>query len=138
MEEESPERGNLIFVDSSYFIARADKADHWHEKALKISEGLLANAVILDYVILEAVTVIGRRGGGRAGTDLYEYLINNFQIVYVDEDILRQDMKIYLKYEGALSVADVASIEIMRRRDIKKIASFDADFDRVPGISRVH
>jgi len=128
----------LIFVDSSYFIARADKADRWHERALKIAEGMLTNAMISDYVVLEAVTVIGRRGGGRAGTDLYEYLINNFQVVYVNEDILRQGMEIYLKYDAALSVADVASIEVMRKRGIKKIVSFDTDFDKVPGISRVH
>lgn len=128
----------MIFVDSSYLIARADKADRWHGSALKISEDMIADAVVSDFVVLEAVTTIGYHSGGKAGMDLYEFLVDNFRIVYVDEDLLKQSMEVYLKYDGRLSVADAVSVEIMRRRGIKKIISFDADFDKVPGISRIH
>lgn len=138
MEKESSERGNLIFVDSSYFIAFADKADRWHNAAVKLSGNLKADFVISDHVIAEAVSTIGRRGGGKAGMDLYEFLVNNRHVVYVDEELLKQSMEIYLKYDGTLSVADAVSLEIMRRRGIKKIVSFDADFDKVTGITRIH
>jgi predicted nucleic acid-binding protein len=47
-------------------------------------------------------------------------------------------MEIFLKYGGKLSVADSVSIAIMKRRGIKKIISFDSDFDRVKGISRIY
>jgi hypothetical protein len=138
MEKEGPERGTLIFVDSSYFIARVDRADRWHDKALKIPESTLADGMISDYVVLEAVTVVGRRKGGKEGVDLYEFLTDNFEIVYVDDEILKQGMQIYLKHDGLLSVADAVTVEIMRRRDVKDIVSFDSDFDRVPGITRIH
>jgi predicted nucleic acid-binding protein len=65
-------------------------------------------------------------------------LVNNFQVIYVDEELLKQSMEIYLKYDGTLSVAGAVSLEIMRRRGIKKIVSFGADLDKVAGIARVH
>jgi len=125
-------------VDSSYFIAFADKADRWHKDAIELSENLKAGVVISDYVIAEAVSTIGHRGGGKAGIELYEFLANNFQVVYVDEELLKQSMETYLKYDGTLSVADAVSVEVMRRRGIRKIVSFDADFDKVTGTSRIH
>ncbi len=125
-------------MDSSYFIAFADKADSWHKDAIGLSESLKAGVVISDYVIAEAVSTIGHRGGGKAGVELYEFLANNFQVVYVDEKLLKQSMETYLKYDGTLSVADAVSVEVMRRRGVRKIVSFDADFDKVTGISRIH
>ena len=138
MEKEGSKRGNLIFVDSSYFIAFADKADRWHKDAVKLSENIKTGVVVSDYVIAEAVSTIGHRGGGKAGIDLYDFLINNFQVIYVDEELLKQSMEVYLKYDGTLSVADAVSVEVMRRHGIKKIISFDADFDKVTSISRIH
>ncbi|MFN4132839.1 MAG: type II toxin-antitoxin system VapC family toxin [Candidatus Hadarchaeales archaeon] len=128
----------MIFIDSSYFIARVDKADRWHRRALEIPESMLADGVVSDYVILETVTVVGHRKGGKEGCCLYDFFMDNFEVVYVDEDILERSMKIYLEYGGALSVADAVAVEIMSEHNIKKIVSFDADFDKVPGILRVH
>lgn len=125
-------------MDTSYLVALADKKDSWYERALKIPKGLLKKGVTSDYVLSEAVTIIGHRGGGNAGFELYDFIISNLQLIYVDEDLLRQSMETYPKYDGTLSVADAVSVEIMRRRGIKKIASFDADFDKVAGISRIH
>ena len=127
----------MIFVDSSYLIALADEADSWHRRALKVSKDLPAGGIISDYVLSEAVTIVGHRGGGKAGRNLYESLIDNFEVVYVDEGLLGESMDVYLKYDGTLSVADAVSVEIMRRRGIKKIVSFDRDFDKVEGISRI-
>jgi hypothetical protein len=138
MEKESSERRSLIFVDSSYFIAFADKADRWHKNAVKLSENIKTGVVVSDYVIVEAVSTIGHRGGGKAGADLYDFLVHNFQVTYVDEELLKQSMDVYLGYDGTLSVADAVSVEVMRRRGINKIVSFDADFDKVVGISRIH
>lgn len=127
----------MIFVDSSYLIALVDEADSWHRRALKVSKDLPAGGIISDYVLLEAVTIIGHRGGGKAGRDLYESLMDNFQVVYLDKDLLGGSMDVYLEYDGMLSVADAVSVEIMRRRGIKRVVSFDKDFDKVEGISRI-
>ncbi|KZX16158.1 hypothetical protein MBCUT_10240 [Methanobrevibacter cuticularis] len=43
--------------------------------------------------------------------------------------------KMYLKYDGILSLLGAAKIRIMKDLDIKKICSVDSDFDKVKSIS---
>lgn len=43
--------------------------------------------------------------------------------------MLENTIPTYLKYDGRLSVADAISVEIIHRRGINKIVSFDEDFD---------
>jgi predicted nucleic acid-binding protein len=41
-------------------------------------------------------------------------------------------------YDGSISLADAASVEIMKKHGIKRILSFDRDFDKIPEIDRIH
>jgi predicted nucleic acid-binding protein len=127
----------LIFVDSSFFIAIADKKDQWHEKARKITNDLKKDLLITNLVLVESVTAIGARGGGKAGTALYDYLSDNCKIIYVLKDDIDMGMKIFLKYDGTLSVADSISIVVMESKGIDQILSFDRDFDKVEGLKRI-
>jgi predicted nucleic acid-binding protein len=127
----------VIFVDSSYFIAIADQKDQWHERAKKLSTKLHNKPVITDLVLSESVTAVGARGGGKAGMTLYEYIIDNCEVVCMTMDMLEKAMEVFLKYNGNLSLADAASVAVMRSRDITSILSFDEDFDRVAGITRL-
>jgi hypothetical protein len=128
----------MIFADSSYFIGLADLKDQWHPQAVGILKKVKDKFMISDLVLSETVTSIGSRAGGKAGKRIYDYFIDNCEIVFVDDDLLWEAMEIFLKYGGKLSVADSVSIAIMKRRGIKKIISFDSDFDRVKGISRIY
>ncbi len=127
----------MIFADSSYFIGLADKRDQWHGKALGVLRKARDEMLISDLVISESVTSVGSRAGGKAGKKLYDFFIDNCEIVYVDDDLLSEGMEIFLKYDGKLSVADSVSVAIMKRRGVKRIVSFDSDFDRMKGITRV-
>ncbi len=46
-------------------------------------------------------------------------------------------MDAFLKYDGSISLADASSIEIMKKYGIKKIISFDSDFDKANEIDRI-
>jgi predicted nucleic acid-binding protein len=46
-------------------------------------------------------------------------------------------MKIYLKYDGSLSLADSLSLQIMNEQNIREIVSFDIDFDKVKEIQKI-
>jgi len=127
----------LIFVDSSFFIALANSRDRWHGRAEELARSLTEAKLVTELVIAESVTCIGALGGGKAGTEVYEAITENCEVVFVDKRLLTDCMEVYLKYDGTLSLADAASIAIMRERGIKEIVSFDADFDRVKGISRI-
>ena len=129
----------MIFVDSSFFIALVDRKDQWHSAAKAVLP-LLADETILisDLIIAESVTIIGRRSGGKPGVQLYHYFTDNCDLVFTDEKILNGGMSVFLRYDGTLSVSDAVSVFIMERENIDRIVSFDADFDKVEGIVRIH
>ncbi len=128
----------MILADSSFFIGLADKKDQWHDNALRVLDRIEGEMVVSDLIISESVSSIGNRAGGKAGKKLYELFLDNCQIEYVNEELLHEGMKIFLKYDGRLSVLDSVSVAIMKKRKISRIISFDSDFDKVKGIKRVH
>ena len=129
----------MIFVDSSFFIGLIDRKDQWHPAAKAILPVLTGETVLIsDLVIVESVTIIGRRSGGKAGEQLYHYFVDNCDLVLSDEKILKGGMSVFLRYDGTLSVSDAVSVFIMQKKNIDRILSFDSDFDKVQGIVRIH
>jgi len=128
----------MILVDSSVFIALADRKDQWHTKALGLTDLLDHEPIVIsDLIISEVLTVIGKRSGGKAGKQLYDYFIDNCRIIYADEKVLEGAIPVFVKYDGKLSVSDAISVHIMSLKNIQKILSFDSDFDKVEGLSRI-
>ena len=129
----------MIFVDSSFFIALVDRKDPWHPAAKAILPVLADETIIIsDLTIAESVTIIGWRSGGKAGEQLYHYFMDNCDLVVTDEKILKGGMVDFLRYDGTLSVSDAVSVFIIKKKHIDRILSFDADFDKVEGIARIH
>jgi len=127
----------MIFADSSYFIGIAREKDRWHKDALRVAERNNEALLISDLIISESVTLVGSLEGGKAGKILYEYFVDNCKIAFIDSDLLENAMQTFLMYDGTLSLADAASVEIMHEHEIDKIVSFDRDFDKVNGIKRI-
>ncbi len=126
----------MIFADSSYFVARLKKGDQWHKDAmnLKIKEQLL----ISELIISESITMVGSFEGGKVGKTLYEFFLDECTIEYLDEKMMERSMDTFLKYDGTISLTDSSSFEIMKKYHVKKIISFDSDFDKVQEIVRIH
>jgi len=128
----------MIFIDSSFFIAYFNENDKWHKKSLKVAN--LINhreKIISNLIISETVTTIGSLFKGKAGDIAYNHLIKNYNVIYDNRNKSQDAMKIYLHYDGNLSFADSLSVQIMDEMNIKEIASFDSDFDKVNGIQRI-
>ena len=128
----------MIFADSSFFIAIAREKDRWHKDALKLAEKIKEPLLISELIISESITMMGSFEGGKAGKTLYEYFQDNCRIEFINEEMLEKAMNTFLKYDGSISLADASSIEIMKEHGIKKIFSFDSDFDKVHEIDRIH
>lgn len=127
----------MIFADSSYFIALAREKDRWHKDALKLTGKINDSFLVSDLIISESVTLVGSLEGGKAGKLLYEYFIDDCKIEFVGSEMLAKGMETFLKYDGSISLADAVSVQIMKGYNIKKIISFDGDFDKVKEIERV-
>lgn len=128
----------MIVADSSYFVALADRKDRWHREAVRVRGSVPQEFLVSDLVLAEVVTIIGDRRGGKPAQTLYEYFIDECELEFVSEDLLRDAVAVHFQYDGGLSVADCASVVLMTRRGIRDIVSFDRDFDKVRGIRRIH
>lgn len=128
----------MILVDSSVFIALADARDQWHGAAKALIPSIEHDDIVVsDLIIAEVVTEIGRRAGGKEGMKLYHYFTDNCAVVYGDESMIQSAMKIFLRYDGSLSLSDALSVQIMETTHTRKILSFNSDFDKIKGIERI-
>jgi predicted nucleic acid-binding protein len=128
----------VILGDSTYFVALANREDRWHRDAVRVSKSLRDRIVVTDLTVAESVTLVGSRTRAKGGMSLFQYFFDDCDVVFANEDLLRSAMSHWLRYDGRLSVPDCVSIEVMSRRSISRLLSFDSDFDRVRGIDRVH
>lgn len=135
--------GALILLDSSAIVAYQNEADENHTKATRIlndvAAGKYASSVITDYVFDEIVTVmLVKTRDLRKAVDTGEKLLAASRFVRVEADsfdlawsIFKEQRKTYLSF------TDCTSIAVCRANGISNIATFDEDFNRVPGLTIV-
>ena len=128
----------MIFVDSSYFIAVANREDRWHGDAKRLMRRLEREDLLTsDLVLSEAVTGVGSVLGGKAGKEAYDVIVDNCSVELATGERRAHAITMFLHYDGALSFADAVSIVLMQEMGTQAIASFDGDFDKVRGIERL-
>ena len=123
-----------VFVDTSAWLALADKADRSHMTAVKRSIAIKkqkAELVTSEYVLDESITIIRYRVSHAAAVTFGDSLWKS-NLVTV-EDVNEQDRHaawdIFRKYaDKSLSYTDCASFCLMKRLRIKKAFTFDSHF----------
>lgn len=129
----------MIFLDASFFIAASIKKDQWHGRVRKILPEVQKQDKVTSILVLsEAVTMVGSLAGGKKGIRLYNYISDNHEVKYVDNELSSRAMNTFLQYDGVLSFADAISLELMKAFKIDTIVSFDSDFDKADEIVRIH
>lgn len=130
----------MIFLDSSLLIAAADQDDQFHKRAKELIPELKEEKFLSELIISESVTGVGARLGSKLAKEVFENLLYNpsVKVIYTNKRLLERAIQIYIKYDGRLSLADSVSVRIMYDNKIKKIASFDTDFDGLENVTRIH
>jgi uncharacterized protein len=126
-----------VFIDTSFVVGLADRSDQWHAAARRVAKKLPLHPSVTDLIVVEAVTIIGNRAGGKVARVLYDYFVDQCDVIFVDEPLLRSAIVQHTRFDGSLSLADCTTIATMAVRSDTKIASFDSDFDKVDGITRL-
>lgn len=130
----------MIFIDSNvpmYLIGRdhplKSQAERLLEAAIQGGERLVTSAEVLQE-ILHRYVAIDRRDAIQPAFDALIGVVD--EVVPVEEaDVLRaRDLVIRTK---VLSARDALHVAVMLGQGISRIISFDADFDRIPGIVRI-
>ena len=123
-----------VFVDTSAWVALADKDDSNHKKAAAVYPSLLQNQKALmtsNLVIAETYILLLSDLGHRAAIHFLEKIKASPRIVriYSNDDIERDGEEILKKYDDQdFSYADAVSFVIMKRQKIRKAFCFDKHF----------
>lgn len=131
----------MIFVDSNipmYLVGAAHplKADAQilMERTVAAGERLVTDAEALQE-ILHRYSAINRRDAiGPALETLLGVVDEVFPIEKAD--VLRASE--ILERSDGFSARDALHVAVMERYGVRRIVSFDADFDRWPGLTRLH
>ncbi|MCX6620915.1 MAG: type II toxin-antitoxin system VapC family toxin [Acidobacteria bacterium] len=131
----------MIFIDSNipmYLIG----APHRHkveaqlllERLVAAGQRLVTDAEVLQE-ILHRYTAIGKREAIRPAFQVVLDLVD--EVLGIERaDVLRAGE--IAQNPALMSARDAVHIAVMERHGIRSILSFDADFDRWPGLNRVH
>jgi predicted nucleic acid-binding protein len=131
----------LIFVDSNipmYLIGAA----HPHktdaqiilERLIAAGERLVTDAEVLQE-ILHRYTAIDRREAIGPALEVTLDLVD--EVLPIEKAEVMRAGEI-VQNRANLSARDALHIAIMERHEVRSILSFDGDFDRWPGLQRIH
>ena len=123
----------MIFVDTTFLIALLIKTDPLHEKALEISETIRERKVINNTVLNETLNAFTGKGG-KAGKELYQVILEMFDIRYLDEKDYENAIDIYLNFNSSINYSDCTILSTMIENKINRIVTFDSDFNKIKGI----
>lgn len=130
-----------VFIDTNIFVRHLtqDHAD-FSPKATaflgRVERGEI-QARTADTAIFETVFLLERRYG-RAKPDIRDgvlALVDLPALALPNKHRLGRVFELYI--DANLSFPDAYHVALMEQLGIKEIATFDTDFDRVPGIRRV-
>jgi len=131
----------LIFIDTNFFLGLFIKTDYWFTRASElIKEIPVKDRIICQAVLNETITLLGMKTDMSTCEIAYNYLRDTCTIFNETEisNYNTKIMKTYLEFNGDLSFTDCTIVESMMQLGIKKVVTFDKDFDKVNQIERIH
>jgi len=140
----------VVGIDTSVLIGLLDPKDVWHGPAVALKEAFQKRQVkvaMFDCVLAEAISTMARRIHEQPRTADLDHLLARISADDLREDILWVLPDVPVLYDdivelvrssnGELNFNDALIVLSCRHRDIPFIASFDRDFDSVPGLRRL-
>jgi len=131
----------LIFVDSNvpmYLIGAAHphkaEAQIILERLAAAGQRLVTDAEVLQE-ILHRYTAINKRDAIGPALQVTLGIID--QVLPIEKGDVMRAAEI-IRNPALLSARDAVHIAVMERHEIRSIFSFDDDFDRWPGLQRIH
>jgi hypothetical protein len=130
----------LIFIDSNipmYLIGAAHphktEAQLLLERLIASGQRLVTDAEVLQEILHRYTAINKREAIGPA----FQVTLDIVDEVFAIEkaDVLRAGE--IVQNRALLSARDAVHIAVMERQGIRSILSFDADFDRWPGLKRI-
>lgn len=131
----------MILLDTGFLIALFRRGDEYHTRASELQIQLDASGESLlfpECVLAEFASYIRRSDGAQRAAEASLALLElkRGSLVFPTELEVRNAFAVLKKFSFS-SYADALLVALADSRGIRKIASFDSDFDRVRGITRL-
>lgn len=136
MIQQSMDKPNTVFVDTSFFKGLIDSRDDFHQKAKDSWQKLKEeNATIItsNYVLDESFTLIRLRCGIKIADQFRDDIIKSSHVIKIMRVTVTDEAdawKWFLNDWSKLSFTDCVSFALMIRLDIALVATFDEYFNR--------
>ncbi len=125
----------MIFLDSSFFIAMMFPEDKNHIRSLELYHFLKhENGIINNTVLVEVLNTISRYNSRINPTSLYETLMENYFIDYLQAENYNKAFNKFDHYNYSINYSNCTILETMENNDVNKIVTFDPDFKKVDGL----
>lgn len=133
----------MIFLDTSFLVALELEKDENHADAAKINNeiiyGKYGSACISDYVFDEVVTLtLARTHDLAMAVKIGNNLKISVEFILLNESTLDDSWVLFCKQKTKrLSFTDCTTISLMKANNMRNIATFDKEFERIKGIHAI-
>lgn len=122
-----------LFVDTGAFIALADRADQYHEDAVRIAQSVWSSERLFtsDFVLDETATFLARALGAKRSVAFVRGVLDSpgYQVFFVDPALLVSSLDLLVRHAAlGISLTDASTMALVRSRKIDRIFTFDSDF----------
>ena len=133
---------SMMFFDSSFFIAFFIRTDNYHDLALKLYNLVFDESVLINSVVLTEVMnslKMTKHGPNYDGNldELFDFLVNYVELDFLTVDDYKSAFVNYKVQNQCINFSDFMILRTMGKYNISKIVSFDSDFDKIKGITRI-
>ena len=131
----------VAVIDTNVLVARVSSRDANHDAATAIvnaaDHGNLPTMRVTNYVLTETLNYLHERKQHRVAVKFYERLTEaaGFELVHTPKTDFSTAVELFERYDG-LSFGDATIGAYMNREGLKRLYSFDDDFDVVDDITR--
>lgn len=129
-------------VDANVLLGYRLKRDQYHERAREIVVGMdrgeLPSGQVTNYALVEVLNPIQKRAGDERAAETLEFLRESrgFRVRHLAEEDFERGRALFRRSSG-VELPDLVTVAYMRRRGLEYVYSFDDDFDRFDGITRL-
>jgi predicted nucleic acid-binding protein len=124
---------NAVFADAFYFVARLNRHDQHHERALAFSRDFRAHLLTTDWVLMEVADALAE---SESRARIREFVLHLRQspaceVVAASRDLLDRALELYHQHaDKEWTLTDCTSFVVMREREITKALTADHHFEQ--------
>ena len=133
----------MIVLDSSFLVAYHNSRDAHHVAATEVMKRFLdgewGRGLLLEYVVLEVLTVLMARRGPRVASEVSDVLLGarELELVPCSELFVEALATFQKQTKTRLSLVDATIVNVARHRANGRVATFDRELAGVRGIQAV-